>query len=90
VHPVGRALGDDLDEGVRERGLARARPAADEDVVVPEHGKLQRVTLRGRENAAAHVVIEREDDPRGLPECEDGRVDDRGNRGLKARTPGRR
>ena len=34
VDAVGRVLGDDLDERVGERRLARARPAADEDVVV--------------------------------------------------------
>ena len=38
VDAVGRVLGDDLDERVGERRLARARPAADEDVVVRAHG----------------------------------------------------
>ena len=90
VHPVGRLFGDDPDQGVRERGLARARPAADEDVVVGAHGVRERAALAGREESPAHVIIEGEDDAGGLSEREDRRIDDRGNRRLKARTPRRR
>jgi len=90
VHPVGRLFGDDADERVGERRLARARPAADEDVVVGAHGVRERAALAGREDPAAHVVIEREDDAGGLSESKDRRIDDRGNRRLKPRTPGRR
>ena len=53
VHAVGRVFGDDLEKRVGERRLARARPAADEDVVVGAHGVGERVALAGRDDPAA-------------------------------------
>jgi hypothetical protein len=90
VDAIGRVLGDDLDQRVGEGRLARAGPAPDEDVVVRADGARERGALPRGKNPARDVVLEREDDARGLSERKDGRVHDRRDRRLKARSPRRR
>jgi hypothetical protein len=66
VDAIGRVVRDDLDERVGEGRLARAGAAPDEDVVVDVDGGRERAGLFGGKNPARDVVLEREDDARGL------------------------
>ena len=80
-------LGDFLQDGVRQRRLARAGAADDEDVRALPDAIDDDVFLRRRHDAFRHIVRERKDDARFLTDGKNRIRRARRNHGLDAAAP---
>ena len=77
------------EEGVEQRGLARASAAGDDDIAAAHDRGAHLRGLRRRGDAVAHIVVEREDDGRALADGERWRCNDRRDHGLHTRARAR-